>query len=300
MSGGEPTVTTGGGDRRATLAAVPMFTTSDGVQLRYETFGAGSPVAVLQGGPSNICDSLIAELAPMASEHTWIFHDYRGSGRSGSAPTETYRFDRIADDLNELRQHLGHSSMAVVAHSMGGFMAVHYALRHPEACDRLALVGTTPCGKAAPMALPLLRALGPLRTMKAIAMAARFLVFWSWRRPSLEKMKAGSAPMSVTQEARRELRAKVAATRMPAIENDNAAELMRVMHDVDLRPDLARITCPVLVLYGSRDAVMVAGGKLHARHLDDPEIVVLPDIGHEPFIEAPDETFAVLRAFLDG
>jgi len=26
--------------------------------------------------------------------------------------------------------------------------------------------------------------------------------------------------------------------------------------------------------------------------------VVLPDIGHEPFIEAPDETFAVLRDFL--
>ena len=54
----------------------------------------------------------------------------------------------------------------------------------------------------------------------------------------------------------------------------------------------------MLVLYGSRDAVMVAGGKLHARHLRDPKVVVLPDVGHEPFIEAPEETFAHLRSFL--
>jgi len=30
----------------------------------------------------------------------------------------------------------------------------------------------------------------------------------------------------------------------------------------------------------------------------NPEVVVLPDIGHEPFIEAQDETLAVLRDFL--
>jgi proline iminopeptidase len=279
---------------------VPVFTTSDGVEIRYEAFGDGPPVAVLQGGPSNICDSLIAELAPLADSFSWIFHDYRGSGRSAAAPPHTYTFERFADDLDELRAHLGVPSMAVLAHSMGGFTAVHYARRHPDTCDRLALVGTTPCGRAGPMALPLLRALGPVRTTKALAMAVRFLVLWSWRPKGLEKMKAGSAPMSVTQEARRELRPKVASMRMPPIENDNAAHLMRAMHDVDLRPELGRITCPVLVLYGSRDAVMVAGGKHHARHLSNPEVVVLPDIGHEPFIEAPDETLDRLRAFLTG
>jgi pimeloyl-ACP methyl ester carboxylesterase len=279
---------------------MPTFTTSDGVELRYEAFGDGPPVAVLQGGPSNICDSLIAELAPLATSFSWIFHDYRGSGRSGSAAPETYRFDRIADDLDELRRHLGHDSISVLAHSMGGFMAVEYALRHPEACDRLALVGTTPCGKTGPMVLPIVRALGPARTLKAVALGARFVLLWSWRRPSLEKMRAGSAPMSVTQEARRELRAKVASMRMPPVENDNAPHLMRVVRDVDLRPDLHRITCPVLVLYGSRDAVMVAGGKMHARQLPHAEVVVLPDVGHEPFIEAPDETLGRLRSFLAG
>ena len=75
---------------------------------------------------------------------------------------------------------------------------------------------------------------------------------------------------------------------------------MRVMRDVDLRPDLARIACPALVLYGSRDAVMVADGKMHTRYLTNREIVVLPDVGHEPFIEAAEETFAVLRDFLAG
>ena len=128
----------------------------------------------------------------------------------GSAPAETYRFDRLADDLDELRGHLGFESVSVLAHSMGGFVALHYALRHPERARRLALVGTSPCGGRGPMAIPVLRALGPMRTAKALAHGGTL------RRPvELAAAQPGAhgamyAPMSVTQEARPELRAKVA------------------------------------------------------------------------------------------
>ena len=165
-----------------------------------------------QGGPNNICDTIAADIAPLADSHTLVFHDYRGSGLSHSAPADTYRFERLADDLDELRQHLGFDSVSVLAHSMGGFVALHFALRHSDSCTRLALVGTTPCGASRPMAIPVLRALGPLRTAKAAALGLRFVALWSWRRPSRERSVAMWAPMSVTQEARPELRAKVAAT----------------------------------------------------------------------------------------
>ena len=276
-----------------------IFTTSDGVDIRYEQRGEGPPVYVCQGGPNNVCDTLLAQLTPLEASCTLVFHDYRGSGRSAAAPPETYRFDRLADDLEELRRHLGHGAIAVLAHSMGGFVALEHALRHPESCRRLALVGTTPCGAAGPMALPVLRALGPVRTLKALAVFARFVVGWSWRRPSPERTNAMYAPMSVTQEARRELRPLVAAARshLP-VENDNSDHLMRALSGVDFRAALDRIRCPVLVLYGSRDAVMVAGGGMLARALPDVEVTVLPEIGHEPFVEAPDQTFAALRPFL--
>ena len=278
---------------------MPSFETSDGVEIRYEARGDGPAVLVCQGGPNNVCDTLIDVLTPLEDSCRLVFHDYRGSGGSASAPRETYRLDRLADDLDELRRHLGLPSAAVLAHSMGGFVALHYALRHPDHTERLALVGTTPCGAAGPMLLPTLRALGPLRAAKALTSAMRFLVLWSWRPASPERTEAMYAPMSVTQEARPELRDLVAKHRPPVpYENDNADHLMHALGSVDLRPELRTITCPALVLYGSRDAVMVAGGQMLATGLPHREVVVLDDIGHEPFIESPAETFAVLRPFL--
>ncbi len=281
------------------------FTTSDGIELRYECRGNGSPVYVCQGGPNNVCDSLIADLADLADlagladSYMLIFHDYRGSGDSATAPATSYRFDRLADDLDELRRHLGHESVSVLAHSMGGFVALEYALRHPNNCSRVALVGTTPCGASRPMAIPVLRALGPLRAVKALMMAARFLVLWSWRPTSTARTKAMYASMGVTQEARRELRTKVAAAHPElGVDNDNSPHLMRAIGSIDLRDDLDSIRCPVLVLYGSRDAVMVAGGQMLASRLPDAEVRILTDVGHEPFVEAPAETFATLCPFL--
>jgi pimeloyl-ACP methyl ester carboxylesterase len=280
---------------------MPTFVTSDGVEIRYEQRGEGPPVFVCQGGPNNICDTLIADLEPLETSCRLVFHDYRGSGQSATADPETYRFDRLADDLDELRQHLGRDEIAVLAHSMGGFIALEFVRRHPEACSRLALVGVTPCGATGPMALPTLRALGLARTIRGLGMALRFVVLWSWRKPSKEKTEALYAPMSVTQEPRRALRAVVKAAHPEVpVDNDNSERLMKALSSVDLRPDLAGMACPVLVMYGSRDSVMVAGGKMLERGLHHPEIHVLPNVGHEPFLEEPEPTFAALRPFLEG
>ena len=51
------------------------------------------------------------------------------------------------------------------------------------------------------------------------------------------------------------------------VDNDNSAHLMKAIGRLDLREQLAAIACPVLVLYGSRDAVMVAGGRMLAARL---------------------------------
>jgi pimeloyl-ACP methyl ester carboxylesterase len=275
------------------------FVTSDGVEIRYEQRGEGLPVFVCQGGPNNICDTLIADLAPLESSCQLVFHDYRGSGQSAIASPETYTFDRLADDLDELRQHLGYETIAVLAHSMGGFVALQFADRHASACAQLALVGVTPCGAARPMALPTLRALGPARTLKALLVAMRFLLWWSWRPPSKHRTEAMYAPMSVTQQPRPELRAMVASAHPEVpVDNDNSHSLMNALGSLDLRGDLPEIRCPVLVLYGSRDAVMVAGGEMLKHGLREPEVHVLPDVGHEPFLEEPGRTFAALRRFL--
>jgi len=56
--------------------------------------------------------------------------------------------------------------------------------------------------------------------------------------------------------------------------------------------------CPALVLYGSRHAAMVAGGRMLASGLPNADVRVLSDVGHEVFVEAPTETFDALLRFL--
>jgi pimeloyl-ACP methyl ester carboxylesterase len=54
----------------------------------------------------------------------------------------------------------------------------------------------------------------------------------------------------------------------------------------------------VLVLYGDRDAVMAMGGGLLIGALPNVTQVVLEQVGHEPFLEAPDRAFPPVREFL--
>jgi pimeloyl-ACP methyl ester carboxylesterase len=148
-----------------------MFMTSDGTDIRYERRGAGPAVVVCHGGPSNVCDTMMRDIATSSST-TW------GTG--------------------------------------------------PSRCSPIRWAG-------------------------------------SWRCP---------------------------------VDDDNAPYLMKAMGALDLRGRLGSIRCPALVLYGSRDAGMVAGGQMLASGLPDADVRVLPDVGHEVFVEAPTDTFDTLRRFL--
>lgn len=254
-----------------------------------------------QGGPANISDTLAATLAPLQASHTIVYHDYRGSGRSAAAPADTYTFERLADDLDELRVHLGYGTLPVLAHSMGGFIALNYAIRHPRECAALVLVGTTPTGDARKLGGPALRALGPARVAKVAVRALWYLLAWSWRPESVARQSARYAIMATTQEGVPAVRARVkeAMRGLPA-PNDNVAHLERLFGCTDLTDRLAGIDCPVLVLYGDRDAVMAGGGALLREGLPRSSCVVLPHVGHEPFLEAPELAFPPVEQFLAG
>jgi pimeloyl-ACP methyl ester carboxylesterase len=94
------------------------------------------------------------------------------------------------------------------------------------------------------------------------------------------------------------VRAKVnAATAGLPVRNDHVPQRERTFAGTDLTSRLHEIRCPVFLLYGQRDAIMVAGGQMLMQGLVDARRVCLPDVGHEPFVEDPDAAFPV-RQFL--
>lgn len=144
------------------MPQVSEFTTSDGVAIRFACSGTGPPLYLCHGGPIGDRRGLAAQVAALHDRFTLVSHDYRGSGASSTAAASTYDFEHLADDLDELRAHLGHDRVNVLAHSMGVPVALHYALRHPDSARRIVLTGGTPVS-ASRMPWIMMRTLGPRR-----------------------------------------------------------------------------------------------------------------------------------------
>ena len=82
-------------------------------------------------------------VARLFVERGWrvIIGDLRGHGRSGGAPTHVRDFHRYVRDLESLRSRFGADAecTAILGHSMGGLVAIHYALAHADNLAALAL-----------------------------------------------------------------------------------------------------------------------------------------------------------------
>lgn len=92
------------------------------------------------GMPGFIWQPIIARLLP---DHQVCWYDSRGMGRSslGDAPIT---MSLLADDAAALLDAIGWPDAQVAGVSMGGMVAQHLALRHPERVRSLSLIATSP------------------------------------------------------------------------------------------------------------------------------------------------------------
>jgi pimeloyl-ACP methyl ester carboxylesterase len=270
------------------------FTTSDGVVIRFACLGTGRPLYLCHGGPLGDRRGMAAQVAALRDRFTLVSYDYRGSGASSTAPSSTYDFEHLADDLDELRVHLGHEHVDVLAHSMGVSVALHFALRHSHSARRIALAGGTPLS-ASRMPWTMMRTLGLRRLLEVQARALVYLVWWSWRAPSPGRDMALIRLSETTGKSDRPFRRERLA---PVHDNDNATSLQRAYLNLDVADQLDRISQRVLVLYGERDAIALAGAPKFAS-LPHVEFAALPRIGHEVFADASQQVLDRVSAFFD-
>jgi pimeloyl-ACP methyl ester carboxylesterase len=269
--------------------------TSDGVAIHFVRFGSGRPVYLCHGGPLADYHGLAGQVAPLHDRFTLVSHDYRGSAASSNAPESTYDFEHRADDLDELRMHLGHERVDVLAHSLGVPVALYLALRHPNAVRRMVLSGGTPI---APSKMPwtMMRTLGPRRLVEVQARSLMFLAWWSWRSPSPGRDMALIRLSEATGKSDPPFRHE---REQPVHNNDSAEQLQRAFMNLDVTDRLDQISQRVLVLYGERDAIAVAAAsKFQA--LPRVDFAVLPRIGHDVFADAPQQSLERVAAFLNA
>ncbi|MBF8269185.1 MAG: AB hydrolase-1 protein [Gammaproteobacteria bacterium] len=111
------------------------------VNLHYQTYGQGNPVLILHGlfGSSRNWTVFARKLA---LHYQVLTVDLRNHGNSGHTATMSYR--EMAADIQQFLQSRGYNQASIIGHSMGGKVAMTFALTYPSMIDRLIVLDTAP------------------------------------------------------------------------------------------------------------------------------------------------------------
>jgi proline iminopeptidase len=283
---------------------VTTFPAADGTRLAYALVGSGPLLVCVPGGPGRAAVYL-EDLGGLSQERTLVLLDNRATGRSEvPADPSTLRFDRLADDLDALRVHLGEQRIDLLGHSAGTVVAQAYAAAHGDRLRSLVLV--TPLdvlqrGPAARADVPALRAARAAEPWYAEAAEAAAALADAPPAQSQALQRAQRPFYYGRWDERTQAHAASADRQMsPRAELGFAAGAETV--DVPgLVAALGRVEAPVLVVGAEHDGAtgveavqVVAGCFAHA------ETAVLAGAGHFPWVDQPEAFRAVVAQFLRG
>ena len=112
---------------------------------RHAGVQSGPPVIFVHGlgGTSEFYSPLITTLG-LDKTHSLHLLDLEGHGLSPTSAASVVSISSYASDVAALARHVNISGATVVAHSMGCFVALTVALKHPELVSKLVLIGPPP------------------------------------------------------------------------------------------------------------------------------------------------------------
>lgn len=263
------------------------FETVEGARVRYVDVGTGPAVVLLHGFASSLetWEGLVPELA---KDHRVLALDLKGFGWT-DRPEGDYSPEAEAKLVLALMDRRGIGRASVVAHSWGASVALAMALSAPDRVDRLALYDAWVYEEQLPTFFLWSRAHGVGEAMFAI---------WYGERVDERLALAFHDPRTfVTEKLVDDVQAalKRPGTRAAALAAVRGQRFAR------MQSRYREVRQPALLLWGREDRVTpLHWGERLAKDLPDSRLVVYPQCGHFPMIEALAGSNRELIRFLGG
>ncbi|GAB4198193.1 MAG: alpha/beta hydrolase [Roseiflexaceae bacterium] len=261
----------------------------NGAELFYEVSGTGPALVMLHGHLLDM-HQWDDQVAAFGGDHTVVRYDARGFGRS-TQPPEPFNH---AADLHGLLGFLGIERAVLIGCSGGGATSIDFALQHPEMAAGVVLVGSAMAGYQPAGGIPqelidirqeMNAALERGDVDHAVELSLRVFTDGTGRRPE-----------QVNQAVREHTRAMTTAlfSRPPLA----GAEAQPYIADATTR--LGELHAPVLAIVGSEDNQLLHEvAALIVERAPNARQAVIPDAGHHPNMEHPEQFNRLVRAFLE-
>lgn len=203
--------------------------------------------------------------------------------------TEAYTIADLADDAAAAMKALGVRRTYVIGISLGGFVTLQFALRHPELVDKLVLVSTSAGGSThvppGPEMISMLTARGDEEIEVGELTKGNYTLIMA---PGYAASHPEELDRIVEIARYRPLTAAAYYRQLQA----------GLTHDVAQQLD--RIQAPTLVIHGDVDPLVVpANGEYLAQHIKGAKHIVYHNVGHIPIIENYEQFNRDVLAFLD-
>jgi pimeloyl-ACP methyl ester carboxylesterase len=232
-----------------------------------------------------------AQLAAFGTTYRTLAVDYRDTGDSDPA-IASYTIGDLADDIAGMLRELGIARANIVGISMGGFVAIEFALRHAEQVEHLVLTSTSAGGATHVAAKP---------EILAILAPQPGVEIGELERANYSKLMA---PDYV--EAHPEALDRIAATARyrPMSADAYGRQLQAVLGHIlghDASDRVSTIQAPTLVIHGDFDPLIpVDNGRYLARTIPGARYIEYPGVGHIPITECAERYNHDVLGFLAG
>ena len=242
------------------------------VELKLDGQGSGKPILMLHGGGGPVTIAgLAAHLAQGAHVLTPTHPGWNGTAR----PDWLSGVDDLAMLYLRLLKERGLRDVTVVGSSMGGWTALEMAVR-----DTAGLIGRLTIVDGVGVEVP------GEKIVDFFALTPRGVAEHSYHEPD----RFFVDPATLPPERMALIRGNIATLKIVA---------GTLMFDPKLLRRLGQVEIPVLVLWGESDRIATpVYGRALAAALPKGRFELIARAGHLPQLERPQETFALIDAFV--
>lgn len=254
----------------------------DGVDLALAQYGAGPPMVkaatwlthVEFDLTSPLDRALINEFSP---RFRYITYDARGCGLS-QRRVDDISFDTLVGDLETVVDALGLQDFTLLGFSQGAAIAIAYAARHPERVRQLILMGGFATSYFSTSKAD------PKVTEEAETLLKLVEFGWGSAEPAFRQVFVAKFMPDATADQWRAFDELQKATATPEV----ASRYLRVMFNVHVKAEAAKVRCPTLVLHAKGDRmVRFEQGRRLAALIPGSRFVPLEGNNHVPVDNEP-------------